>query len=140
MTPQANLDIPNRMEREALRVAIGGVIEPERREALFRQMHALRVVRREYTGAGFYTWFSCPPELRSDALSDEAVRGPAAAFGIDRPDRLDALFFLVYAKDGVIDFLEGASGGMWYEDAASAGCWPGTMDPIVFDPALIELG
>lgn len=91
-------------------------------------------------GRGFYTWFTCPPELRSDALSEEAVRGPAAAFGIDYPERSGALFFLVYTKDGLIDFLEGASSGMWYDDSASVGCWPGTMDPIVFDPAVIEMG
>lgn len=128
------------MEREALRIAVEGVPEPTRREALLRQLPALQVTRREYTGAGFYTWFSCPAELRSDALSDEVIQGPAAAFSIYDPKRGDGAVFLVYTKDGFIDYLEGASGGMWYEESASAGCWPGTSEPLVFDPALITLG
>lgn len=127
------------MEQEAVRIAISSVQDPARRAALERQAEALRVVRREYTGAGFYTWFTCPESLRSAALPDEANR-PPAAFSIYDPARKEGIHFLVYTRDGLIEYLEGASGGMWYEDAASAGCWPGTMDPIVFDPALIELG
>ena len=132
-------DEPTSMEQAALRIAISSVSNPARREALERQSTALQVRAREYTGAGFYTWFTCPESLRSNALPDEANR-PPAAFSIYDPARKEGIHFLVYTKDGLIDFLEGASGGMWYEDSASAGCWPGTMEPIVFDPALIELG
>lgn len=126
-------------EREALRIAISSVPEPGRRAALEAQLLAARVRAREFTGAGFYTYLDCPDTLRSDALPDEANHHPAA-FNMDFPDRTGALFFLVYTKDGLLESLEGASSGMWYEDSASAGCWPGTMEPIVFDPALIELG
>lgn len=129
----------NPMEQAAVRIAISSVTDPVRREALERQSVALRVRAREYTGAGFYTWFTCPESLHSDALPDEANR-PPAAFSIYDPAREEGIHFLVYTKDGLIDVLEGASGGMWYEESASAGCWPGTMDPIIFDPALVELG
>lgn len=128
------------MEREALRIAITSVTEPARREALEQQASAARVKQRDYTGAGFYTFLDCPETLRSDALPDGTDQGPAAAFSIEYPGDDGALVFLVYTQDGLLYFLEGASSGMWYEDAASAGCWPGTQDPIVFDPDRIKLG
>ncbi len=139
MTPTPDPSTLLSFEREALRIAISSVPEPARRNALEEQLRAVRVRSREYTGAGFYTYLDCPESLRSEALPDEANHRPPA-FNMDFPDHTGALFFLVYTKDGLLDVLEGASSGMWYEDAASAGCWPGTTEPIVFDPALIELG
>lgn len=128
------------MEREALRIAVAGVVEPTRRAALERQASEARVRERDYTGAGFYTFLDCPEALRSDALPDDTEQGPVAAFSIEYPSDDGALVFLVYTKNGLLSFLEGASSGMWYEDAASAGCWPGTRDPVVFDPARVKLG
>lgn len=124
---------PTSLEREALRHAIALVPEAARREALLRQLDALGVALREFTGAGFYTHFTCPDELRSDALSDA---DPPRLF-LHHPNGRDVLDFVVYVKDGAIDVLEGASPGMWYEAFAAAGLWPDSDEPVVFDPARI---
>lgn len=123
------------MEREALRFAISAVSDPARRNAMERQMTAVQVTEREYTGAGFYTMFHCPESLRSDLIPDDYI--PSVA--LYRPDRKEGLFFLVYSTNGLLDYLEGASSGMWYEEDAAAGCWPGTAEPVVFDPGIMTL-
>lgn len=127
---------PNPMEQEALRIAIKTVPDPERRDALLRQMAALRVRARDFTGAGFFTDFDCPPELASPALSDDSNRHPPM-FGLRYPNGHGALSFIIYVKDGVIDYLEGASSGMWSEEQAAAGHWPEDPGPVAFDPTLI---
>ncbi len=128
------------LEREALRIAASGVPDPARREALERQLDALCVRARDYTGAGFYIYFTCPYELRSPALPHDSSFGSAAAFSLDCPERHEGLLFLVYTRDGLIDFLEGVSSGSWYEEFASAGRWQESDEPILFDPARIKFG
>lgn len=124
------------MEREALRLCISAVSDPARRAAMERQMAEVRVTQREYTGAGFYTYFSCPESLRSDLIPDNYIPNIA----LDHPARKECLFFLLYSDKGLLDFLEGASApGMWYEEDAAPGCWPGTTEPVVFDPAITSL-
>lgn len=127
------------LERIAMRIAISGVAEPARREALVQQMEALHVREREYTGVGFYTYFTVSRELHSAALCG-IDHGPAAAFGMDHPSRSQALWFLLYATNGYIDFLEGVCSHSWYEEFASAGRWQGGEEPILFEPSLITLG
>lgn len=128
------------LERSALRIAASGVPDPTRREALERQIEALRVRARNYTGVGFYIFFDCPEELRSSSLPRDSSEGSAAAFSLRCPERHEGLLFLVYTKDGRIDFLEGVSSDSWYEEFASAGRWQESTEPIVFDPAFIKLG
>lgn len=139
MAPYADPQVPTLLEREAVRIAISSVPEPERRAALERQLDVLRVRDREFTGVGFYTYFTCPEELRSAALPDEANHHPAA-FSMDRPKHPEALWFLVYTRNGLIDYLEGVSSGSWYEEFASTGRWQESDELIVFDPTHIELG
>lgn len=134
MTSTDDPQAPNTIEREALRLAIATVRDPAARDALRRQADALRVLRRDYTGAGFYTYFTCPVDLRGTNLPED----DPPRFWLLYPSDTGALSFIVYLKDGAIDYLEGASSGTWPEESAVAGLWPDRPEPITFDPALLR--
>lgn len=125
-------------EHEILVHVIDRIQDPARKQALMRQFEALLVRKREYTGCGFYTWFFCPPELRSDDLPDAA--------GLDTPQmtlwhptETETLGFILYTQGGALDLLEAVSDiSTWPEEDAAAGRWSEHGPKIVFDPTLID--
>ena len=69
--------------------------------ALRRQLSTATVVERDFTGVGFFATFavdaSAPPATRGIVLTD--VMGEVTGLEHDA-------FFLLFARDGVIEFLE----------------------------------
>lgn len=72
--------------------------------SLRRQFEAAKVIQREMTGVGFYTTFAVPPEIdrlpgnRSFNFGDVEAEIPGLNSGAG---------FLLFVKDGALDFLEG---------------------------------
>ena len=73
------------------------------------QLQACEVTHREYTGVGFFTWFSVPPE--APRLTDHGPReymvGPQVIGEIEGVEH--GACFLLFAKYGVISNLEGVT-------------------------------
>lgn len=131
------LELLTPFEREALFHVIHRMKDPIRRQAFMRQFEALRVKKREYTGVGFFTYFDCPAELRSADLPEEGNDDPPR-MGLWHPTDTEVLTFLLYTKEGALDYLEGVALGGWYEEDAVAGRWSPGGPKIEFDPALID--
>lgn len=110
----AEVDSLTLLEREALERAVSRVEARSWREALRRQIPALRVISRNRTGVGFYTDFECPANLRIPDLPPDFDKTPPEVSAV-HPDVAGAIFFVVYTKDGAISFLEGASTSSWPE-------------------------
>lgn len=126
-------------EREAFRRAIDAVREPECRAALSRQLEALRIKEREYTGVGFIGYCECPPDLRNDAIPDTGD-GELPVLDLFHPDGRISLQFIVRVEDGAIVMLDGMSmGAPWSEEEVVTGVWPEVGGPITFDPALMKM-
>jgi hypothetical protein len=106
-------DLTN-LEREVLKMLLTGD-EPTLR-VLRDQLAASHVSAREFTGAGFFTTFSVPSEIRR-------VQGKSSfSFGdvIGEVEGLElGAGFVLHVKDGNIDYLEGYS----YEEP-----WPSEIN------------
>ena len=95
----------------AVLLAMAEQLEPPARESLTLQAANLIVLSRENTGAGFYTRFdigiavACPlPDLRGLSVEAE-VEGLNSGMG-----------FILWVKEGRIDYLEGYTFGDSTED------------------------
>jgi hypothetical protein len=95
------------LERRAIEHAMSGA-EPWKSQ-LLSQADELRVLRREDTGSGFYTYFATAPGLQSVEIPAEAYSIPPQCTAT-HPAISGDVFFLVWLKDGHIDCLECASG------------------------------
>ncbi|MCI0184656.1 hypothetical protein [Sulfoacidibacillus ferrooxidans] len=85
---------------------------------LRKQFGASAVRSRDLTGAGFYTHF----ELNDESL--RLVGRPSFHFGdviANKGDGDDLLGFVLFVKDGFLDYLEGYTFGIeqWPEDLAN---------------------
>lgn len=110
-----------RLERKALKLAIGNVDGVAQRDALIRQLAETRVKNRTKKTTGYYVDFDVPSGLRMSNLTDDFNKNPPQAEAA-HPDGSNALFFIVYVKDGALAFME----------AASTADWPDDEDQIVF--------
>lgn len=87
-------------------------------EVLRLQFQKARVERREFTGVGFFTHFAISPDAprvagrRSFELDDVHADIPGLEHGAD---------FILFIRDGTIDFLEGFTYGddRWPETVTS---------------------
>jgi hypothetical protein len=72
------------------------------------QLAHASVSSREFTGVGFFTHFSIPPEapVRRDLASAELGNVSAKIRGLE-----DGAGFLLFIRDGAISFLEGYTYG-----------------------------
>ena len=95
------------LERRAIERALSGS-EPWKAE-LLSQLGELRVLRREDTGSGFYTYFATIPGLSVVEIPAEAYSIPPQSVAV-HPAIGGDVFFLVWLIDGHIDCLECASG------------------------------
>lgn len=121
-------------EREAFRRAIDAVREPACRAALLRQLAALRIRGREFTGVGFISDCECPSDLRSDEIPDTGD-GELPVLDLFHPDGRMSLQFIVRTQQGAITLLDAMSMGTpWSEEEVAAGVWPEAGGPIVFEP------
>lgn len=91
------------LERRVMEMLLAG--DHPMLETLRQQFQHANVAKREYTGVGFFTHFEVPadvrrlPNNRSFELRDvfgASPDGPQREFG-----------FILFIRDGVIDFLEG---------------------------------
>lgn len=99
------------LEQRALSACIRSVADAEVRRVLTDQLKSASVATRTRTGVGFYVDLAVDAgamQLDGDAIN----RAPPSATGV-HPDVPGAIFFVLYIKDGVMDFLEGASTGEW---------------------------
>lgn len=126
------------VERESVRRAVMAVKDDRRREVLLRQIESLRVRKRSYGDFGFYVDFdSCPPELcvvepHGANVTDQ---GAIRLIHSDGGRHID---FDAFVLHGAIAGLRGAAGDRWSEEEIHACLWPGTREPISFDPAFIR--
>lgn len=94
------------LERAVMEMLLAG--EHPVLRLLRAQFEHARVVRREFTGVGFFTHFEIPedfprvPGRASFELDDVHADVPELTMGID---------FILFVRDGVIDFLEGFTYG-----------------------------
>jgi hypothetical protein len=102
------------LEREALRRALGSVEPKHLRDALMRQVDEIVVKNRTSKTVGYYVDFEVPSHLRLDELPDEANKNPPQVQA-RHPDGENAIFFVVYIKDGALSFLEASSTSEWPE-------------------------
>lgn len=126
------------IEREGARHTAAAVKIDSRRAALLGQIESLRVRTRTYSGIGFFTYFDpCPPELRI-MESYEAGKADPACFRLLHPDGKRWIDFQSLVLEGAVMDLLATASEDWSENDIRAGVWPGTREPIVFDPALIR--
>jgi hypothetical protein len=102
------------LEREVMKMLLAG--DHPVLEVLRMQLCHAKVVRRELTGVGSYTYFQIPsdvprvPGRRSFELGDVHADIPPLKLGVD---------FILFIREGAIDFLEAFTYG---DDA-----WPETI-------------
>lgn len=84
-------------------------------EVLRQQVRTCRVRKREFTGAGFYTWLTVPPDAPQTSPSGTFTLSGAHAelAGLDH-----GAGFVLFVTNGILDNLEGFS----YDEP-----WPETM-------------
>jgi hypothetical protein len=91
---------------EAMLVAVDG----EEADVFERQIVSLHVLRRENTGAGFYTYFERPsaPLYKNGQMiyTEDTPMVTAELDGCHYP-----MIFTLFLKDGFMHFLEGAAPG-----------------------------
>lgn len=95
------------LEARAIKRALAGP-EPWKRQ-LRTQVDSLCVASRESTGAGFFVNLAHSETLGRVEIPSEAYSVPPQCFAT-HPDLPGGVFFLVWLRDGQIDFLEIASG------------------------------
>jgi hypothetical protein len=120
VNPPASVQL-TALEREALERSIKSVKSKAWRDALTLQVDALQVTRRTTKTAGYYVDFSVPSQLRIHNLPDDFNKQPPQVEA-KHSDGVNAIFFIVYVKEGVISFM----------DAASTSDWPEHEEQIVF--------
>src|SRR4051812_41902021 len=103
-------DMPSRLEKQAMDAILSGS-EPWKTQ-LRMQLKYLRVRERHDTGAGFYTYFALSPGASRVQIPPHLYSVPPQAFA-EHSDIPGGSFFLLWLKDGYIDFLEGAIGPSW---------------------------
>ena len=113
----------NVAERKALMACIANVHDPELREDLLRQASFSQVSSKDESMFGYYLNLFCPEIQKSDRIHQSMNAAPPECLAINPKDN-DALFFLLYVKEGFIDFME----------ASSVGEWPASEDEIIFVP------
>jgi hypothetical protein len=104
-----------KLERTALQRAISTIKVAEWRDALIKQADVLQVKNRTEKTAGYYVDFEVPQQLRIVDLPDEFNKAPPQAEA-RHPDGSNAIFFVVYVRDGALSFMEAASTADWPED------------------------
>lgn len=114
LTHQAPDALPTPLEKEVLAAFTAPEGEPF--ESIRQQLACAEVVRREFTGVGFFTDFRIPPDapVRHD-LPDMTLGDVAADF----PGLQHGAGFLLFIREGVVSMLEGFS----YDEP-----WPESMD------------
>lgn len=100
-----------------MRQALSTIVVSEWRDALMRQVETLHVKGRTKKAAGYYVDFEVPFSLRAISLplDEEFNKSPPSIEG-RHPDGENAIFFLVYVKDGFLSFMEAASTADWPSD------------------------
>jgi hypothetical protein len=111
-----------KLERAALHRAIAKVAVPAWRDGLLRQVDSAHATARTTKTTGYYVDFDVAPTLRIADLPDDFNKTPPEAEA-HHSDGSNAVFFIVYVKNGVIAFME----------ASSTGDWPDNEDEILFD-------
>lgn len=106
---------PSSLEREAIVRALSPSRFSLWRKQLLAQLDAAKVVSRTEKTCGYYADFVVPRELRVNDAPDEWVTNPPESNGV-HPDGKNAVFFVLYIKDGLLSFLEAASTDSWPED------------------------
>jgi hypothetical protein len=97
------------LEHRALMASIANVQSSSLRDCLMKQVQQLRVAsRKDNRPYGFYTDFTCLEAVRCPGTDAELNRPPPSAWGVYGPNDMP-ISFLVYMKDGVIDFLEAST-------------------------------
>ena len=82
---------------------------PEQEAGLLAQIQAARIVRRENSGAGFFTHLSVDRGSSKPVCLPDPIGNVWADVDIDGSQ--DAMTFLVFLEDGYICMLEGATTG-----------------------------
>jgi hypothetical protein len=100
------------LEREALIRAISKVTNLKWRAAFLKQIDALCARARTGKAFGYYADFDCSLVLRINDLPDDFNKKPLIAEAT-HPNGEDAIDFVIYTKNGLIDFMEAASTGDW---------------------------
>lgn len=93
---------PNVLEMAVLR-EICKQLPAQDRTALEEQMNGILVKRRKSTGAGFFTYFAVMSNAAHQIHVD--TRGAYVTAKINGLD--NALGFILWLKDGYVDYLEG---------------------------------
>lgn len=104
-----------KLERDALLCALAAVEEPAWRRALVGQLEHLEVLGRSEKTTGYYVDFAVPERFRVAGISDHFNQTPPEAEAT-HPDGANALFFVVYVRDGLLSFMEAASTAEWPTD------------------------
>jgi hypothetical protein len=92
----------SRLEKEALAMLASG--DDPRFAVLRQQLTVCEVVRREFTGVGFFTHLAVPPSApRLPIGADKASIGGVNA---EVPNMQRGIGFVLFITDGVLDTLE----------------------------------
>jgi hypothetical protein len=119
---EKNLDQLSEIEKKAMRVAVSRVNNSSWRKFLSDQIDELIVKSRTRSDFGYYVNFEHDNLRINKQLNDELNKNPPEARAINSSNG-EALFFIIYMKNGHIDFLE----------ASSTGSWPSQDAKIIFD-------
>ncbi len=92
------------------------------REDLRRQASYALVSSKDESLFGYYLNLYCPENQKSERIHHGMNDSPPECLGLSSKN--DALFFLLYVKDGFIDFME----------ASSISEWPVSEEEIIFVP------
>ena len=112
MTDQSPLTA---FEREVLRRCIVSAKRREWRPLLENQLRHARIKGRTEKIVGYYIDFEVPDELCIADMTDESNKAPMEA-SATHPDGKNAIFFILYVKDGKLHFLESSSTSDWPQD------------------------
>lgn len=113
------------LERRALVAALDRVGSVAARQCLIKQVPNLCVTSRQNNRPyGFYTYFRCTGEALNSCSDEELNRKPPSAWGVYGA-RGNPISFVVYVRDGFIDFMEAST---------TISEWPEREDSIEFPP------
>lgn len=113
----------NKAERKALMACIANVHDPALREDLIQQASFALVSSKDESLFGYYLNLFCPESQKSERIHHGMNDSPPECLGLSSNND-NALFFLLYCKDGFIDFME----------ASSIGEWPVSEEEVIFVP------
>ncbi|HSX61105.1 MAG TPA: hypothetical protein VLF18_12950 [Tahibacter sp.] len=103
------------LETEVLHRCIADAQRPEWRPRLENQLRHSAIVTRTEKTFGYYIDFEVPDELRIAEMTDDANKSPMSA-GALHPDGKNGICFILYIKDGKLNFLELSSTSEWPKD------------------------